>query len=148
MVVMIIAIIAAIAIPRLSRGAAQASINAAARDENILNKAAEMYRSEHWRYPGGVRVVSQLTQFTDDDGDPNPTRSRRYYLGPYLAAIPPAPIGWQKGATGVAQSPGAGIGWLYNPRNGQFRISLTAGDTPMPGDEIPEAVVEAVIEPP
>lgn len=149
MVVMIIGIIAAIAVPRMSRGADRAAINATARDVNILDKAAEMYAAEHWgRYPNAAEVVLQLTLYTDESGAWSASRTRRYYLGPYLQAIPPVPMGWQKGATGVAQAPAPGVGWLYNPRRGKFRLAMSAGDAPELGDEVvpaEAAAAEAVV---
>jgi len=149
MVVMIIGVVAAIAAPRLGRGSTQASISATARDVNILNKAAEMYAAEHWgRFPNAADVVLQLTLFTDEAGAFSTARTRRYYLGPYLAAIPPAPMGWQQGATGVAQVPTPGVAWLYNSRKGIFRLAMNAADAPEPGDDPDLPATPPAIEPP
>lgn len=119
-VVVIIGIIAAIAIPRMSRGAAAANDSACAQNLAIIRNALELYYAEHDNeYPDPTTVVDQLTKYTKIDGtdanDAKDAATGRIY-GPYLRKIPPLTVGTtRKGDSGMATADGAGVGWLYNP---------------------------------
>jgi prepilin-type N-terminal cleavage/methylation domain-containing protein len=125
LVVAIIAILAAIAVPRFSRGTEAASQNALIADLAVLHRAIDHYAAEHeGRFPDTDVITEQLLFFTDPTGDLSRNPTPRHIFGPYLRAIPPLPLGPHRGSTGIAASPGAGIGWLYDERNGRFIPNL------------------------
>src|SRR4051812_34071657 len=69
-VVVIIAIIGAIAIPRMSRGAAGANDAVLIEDLSILRRAIELYSHEHQGvYPTMANFKKQLTKYTDELGN-------------------------------------------------------------------------------
>ncbi len=125
-VVVIIAIIGAIAIPKMSRGAAGANESALVGDLSTLRSALELYAQEHGgSYPSTTNMVNQLIQYTAVDGTQSsstPTvRTAPYIYGPYLKAFPPLPVGTYKGNVGVIYNSGgqsscgaAAGGWLYD----------------------------------
>jgi prepilin-type N-terminal cleavage/methylation domain-containing protein len=118
-VVVIIGIIAAIAVPRMSRGAAGAGDSALAGDLATLRNAMDLFQTEH----GGTfptdptTIANQLTQYTDDSGNPQATKDATHIYGPYLRTVPPLPVGARKGGATFAAADGAGVGWIYDNTN-------------------------------
>ena len=126
MVVIVVAVITAIAIPRLSRGAEGANSAKLKQDLAVLNKALDVYAAEHnGLYPTVADVQAQLTQHTDIDGNVSATPTATHVYGPYLRAMPPTPGGKYPGSTTIAFADGPGVGWLYKP--GRARIYLNRG---------------------
>lgn len=141
-VIVIIGIIAAIAIPRVGRGAKGAGESALSQDLAVLRNAIELYASQHnGDYPGAksdgtsaaetaAAFISQLTRYTNENGDAQDNRDATHQFGPYLRkGIPPAPVGAVKGSTSVLidknNSPpqvnaSGGEGWVYNPLTGDI----------------------------
>ncbi len=128
-VVVIVGILAAIAIPRFSRGAAGASENALVGNLAVLRNAIELYAAEHdGDFPTQANFVNQLTQFTDASGAHSSSKTATHVYGPYLREVPELPTGTHKGSTGVAATSGQpsaenstdGIGWLYDQSTGQI----------------------------
>src|SRR5260221_8211477 len=65
-VVVIIAIIGAIAIPKMSRGAAGAGDSALIQDLSVLRSALDLYQTENGgSYPSAANVVLALTGYND-----------------------------------------------------------------------------------
>ena len=131
-VIVIIGVISAIAIPRLTRSATGAAGAALKGDLAVLRNAIEMYRAEHeGRFPDDKNtIVGQLTMYTKVDGtDANvaaDVATGRVY-GPYLKAIPPLPVGKNKGETDVEDggSPGdSTAGWWYDKNTGEIFAHL------------------------
>ena len=106
----IIGVVAAIAIPRMTRGLTNTGATALKADLAKINNAIELYRAEHQgRFPNGDGpelpegaeelapdrdIVEQLTLYTRIDGtdpgtEPDVAAGRVY--GPYLRAIPSLP---------------------------------------------------------
>ena len=116
-VIIILGVISAIAIPRMMEGADNAAVTGAAADLAVLRGALEMARYEHAAYPAdATEFVQWLT--TQVAGN-----------GPYIVKVPPLKTGASEGATGVlviASDPpappdvdvGGTIGWLFNPTTG------------------------------
>jgi len=122
-VVAIIAILAAIGIPRMSRGSAGAADAALVADLTILRNAIDLYAAEHsGRFPTVDGVADQLTQYTDISGEAQASKDTTHYYGPYLRSIPPAPVGINKGSTGINDIGGDDIGWVYNENTGSIRV--------------------------
>lgn len=139
-VIVIIGILAAMAIPRLSRGSAGAGSAAVAGNLATVRAAINLYAAEHnSKFPSGTaaNIVAQLTQYTDVNGATSTTKTSPYVYGPYLVAIPPAPVGENAGSRTIlvdsANSPpqvdpSGGEGWVYNPNTGEFLINTTRTD--------------------
>ncbi len=131
-VVVIIGIIAAIAIPRMSRGAAGAADSALSANLAILRNAISLYEQEHGgAFPVETTFEDQLTKYTDDQGAVSATKTGNYIYGPYLKAVPPCPVGPQKGKVGVAAtgSETTSDGWSYEQTTGTIKSNTgTARD--------------------
>ena len=126
-VVVIIGLLAAIAIPRFSKGAANTNNTAFAGDLAVLRNALELYAVEHnGIYPAGDKFESQLTQYTDAAGTVSADPGEDFPFGPYLVAVPPVKIGPEKGSNavkGVTTKPTdviADFGWIYQPATGRI----------------------------
>lgn len=117
-VVVIIGIIGAIAIPRMSRGAEGAADSAVKANIAVLRNAIDLYKTEQGSYPTVAKFVDQLTTYTDGSGNTQATKDTTYVYGPYLRAVPPLPVGPQKGLTKIAASAAADVGWVYNETTG------------------------------
>ncbi|MFP4353734.1 MAG: type II secretion system protein [Phycisphaerae bacterium] len=132
-VVVIIGIVAAIAIPRLSRGSAGANESALKANLSALRNAIEMFATEHdGNWPDQDDIEDQLTQYTDASGGTNPTRTNTHIYGPYIRKIPSLPIGPMKGESSIGTLPDtfnpgeaavSGAGWLYNANTGEIRAN-------------------------
>jgi general secretion pathway protein G len=134
LVVGIIGFLAAIAIPRFSRGPAGARASVLVGHLRIVRGSISFYAAEHGRYPGPdeATFVAQMITYSDAEGKTSDTRSGAYIFGPYLAAIPACPIKPNLGSTGVLidpdnspphVDPGSGEGWVYNPNTGEFIVN-------------------------
>ena len=117
-VVVIIAIIAAIAIPKMSRGAAGANDSATSQDLSTMRSALDLYAGEHnSTYPIAANVLTQLTQFTDINGNVSSTKTSVFLYGPYLKSVPALPVGTNKGLNTITTTGPAGtgsFGWFYD----------------------------------
>lgn len=142
-VIVIIGILAAIAIPRLSRGSAGAGYSAVAANLSIVRNAINLYATEHnGAYPGPDEAgfVDKLTKYTDVGGTVSSTKTTTAKFGPYLAAIPPCPVGENAGKSTANKvlidatnnpptpNPSGGEGWVYNPNTGVFLPNTTQTD--------------------
>ena len=129
-VVAIIAILAAIAIPRMSRGSRGANDSALSANLAVLRRAIDFYATEHaGTFPTENDIADQLTQYTDIWGDFQPTSDSTHIYGPYLRSIPPVPVGLRKGATGISNSAGVTIGWIYGEDTGAIRSNTLPAET-------------------
>ncbi len=128
-VVVIIGIIAAIAIPRMSRGATGAAENSLAANLSVLRNAVELYYQEQGRFPEAATFVEEMTQYTDGQGNTSATRTGAFVYGPYLRAIPPMPVGENRGASGVAAAAGSGVAWIYNETTGRITPNASGNDS-------------------
>lgn len=119
-VVVILGIIAAIAIPRMSRGSEGANDSAVGQNANQLREAILRYHAEHENtFPTAANIANQLTQYSNLAGTSlSATRTATCIYGPYVRFIPPMPVGPRKGASGIAASDAEGVGWLYNASTG------------------------------
>lgn len=130
-VIVIIGILAAIAVPRLSRGAASASENALAANLAALRGALELFHAEHNQtYPSLANLPGALTSYSDQAGakfgDRDPAEGVIY--GPYLRALPALPVGANKGKTAVVASLGGDGGWVYDAAKGTIKANAADGE--------------------
>ena len=119
-VIIIMGVISAIAIPRMVRGAEGADVTGLQADLAVLRGAIEMYRYEHTIFPTVAAFDAQLTDQSDAAGAPGTD------FGPYVVKIPPLKTGPNKGATGIAAAADppvfdatATVGWLYAAGTGE-----------------------------
>ena len=97
-VVSIIGIIAAIAIPRFSRATAGATDAALTGDLAVMRNAIDMCAAEHGgTFPTVADIEDQLTTYTDASGNANASKTTTYIYGPYLRKVPGWPVGAKKG---------------------------------------------------
>jgi len=129
-VVVIIGIVAAIAIPRMSRGTAGASDSAVSGDLAVMRNAVDLFAAEHGgKFPTIDKITTQLTKYTDgsNTSDPVDAKDATHLYGPYLRKIPPLPVGANKGKlTFTATAPGAtaaDAGWYYNATSGEIKAN-------------------------
>lgn len=105
-VIIILGIVAALAIPQFTTSTQDAKESTLKADLITLRKAIQLYYQEHGNYPGfknesgtpanaseaGVAFVAQLTKYTKGNGATSTTRTNPYNYGPYVAAFPPNPL--------------------------------------------------------
>jgi prepilin-type N-terminal cleavage/methylation domain-containing protein len=129
-VVVIIAIIGAIAIPKMSRGAQGASDASLTQNLSTLRSGLDLYQAEHnGTFPAAGAVTDALTLYTDDQGNTSATKTGNFVYGPYVRALPPLPVGNNKGNTGIdiaANAAKPNVGWIYNPANGTITANTTS----------------------
>ena len=117
-VVVIIAIIGAIAIPKMSRGSAGANDSAVTQDLATMRSSLDLFASEHGgTYPTAANFITQLTTYTDINGNTNAAKTTVFIYGPYLKAIPMLPVGTNKGLNTITTTGPAGTGtfaWYYD----------------------------------
>ena len=120
----ILAILAAIALPRLSRGSRGASDAALDTDLAALQKAIDLFATEHdGQFPRADDIAKQLTQYTDRQGNAQATKDTLHIYGPYLRTIPPLPVGHRRGNTRIASQDAEDVGWIYTPASGQIEAN-------------------------
>lgn len=123
-VVAIIAILAAIAIPRLGRGSECAAESALEKNLAILRKAIDHYAAEHLGgYPHAVAINAQLTRYTNEQGQVRVNMDSTHIYGPYLRSVPPLPVGIRQGNTKIDTADAEDVGWVYRRSDGHIRAN-------------------------
>jgi len=138
--VIIIAMVAAIAVPRVSYAARTARGKSLVLTITRVRCAIERYYAEHGRYPGydtgtgapdDDAFVDQLTKYSDAQGNTNETLVYPYIYGPYLRPpFPTNPIN-DLNTVCVINSPGDAIaldstGWFSVLSTGHFSANCSA----------------------
>jgi prepilin-type N-terminal cleavage/methylation domain-containing protein len=124
-VVVIIGIIAAIAIPRLSRGVDGAAEAAIQGDLAVVRRSIDLYITEH-HGDGPTNFVSQMTEYSDLNGNTSAVQVGAFIYGPYLRAVPKNPYNGDDTVMPATQAEAAarmilagGAGWsLYDGGGG------------------------------
>ncbi len=140
-VVLIIGIISAIAVPRISEAARMSKVTALKSDLAVIRHSVQRYRIDHGRYPGydpttgnpdSSWFIDQLTLYTDAAGNTSAAPSNQHVYGPYLPRpFPTNPINDRSTVYVKEQpddaDPAADYGWVIVLSNGSFgvRSSLT-----------------------
>lgn len=126
LVVVVIGLIAAIAIPRMSRGAAGATDASLTGTLAVVRDGIDRYAAEHnGAYPAAATIAAQLTTYTDANGNAQATKDSTFIYGPYVRSIPAVPVGAKKGQSGIAAADGAAVGWLYTATTGAITANCT-----------------------
>jgi len=148
-VIVILGIIAAVAIPRITSGSRNAGESALRANLQTLRNAIDWYYAEHGNtFPGAKTdgtnaldtpeaFITQLTQFSKADGTVSATPDAAFPYGPYIrGSLPKLTVGTNIGKNTVSvlnQSAalgvnvGGGTGWIYNVATGE--IIANADDT-------------------
>lgn len=144
-VVVILGILAAIAVPKLTNASQTARENTLKDDLRFLRTQITVYQSQHHDvypgFPGGDisstptegDFVAQMTMYSDERGNTNATGTAAYKYGPYLSRMPENPVNSFATITiigpGGAMTPDGTTGWLYSPSTGQILPNLTGTDS-------------------
>lgn len=139
-VVMIIGITSAIAVPRITQASNRAASAALQSTLTTVRKAIDIYYAEHQRYPGydtftfgpsQTAFIVQLVHYTDAIGNTNQTYSSTFKYGPYIRKpFPRNPFNLLK-TVFVKANPnepnpsGADYGWVAVLATGDFGIIAT-----------------------
>ncbi len=157
MVVTIIGIIAAIAVPRMSAATSRATANALQATLTNVRKAIDCYYAEHGKYPGytpgtdtpdGDKFVDQLLMYTNVAGETKSTYGNPYLYGPYLRK--PFPVNptnnldtvHVKAMPADADPAEGSVGWVAVLSHGYFGISATDSDLGDVGVTDPKRLIE------
>jgi general secretion pathway protein G len=143
-VMLIMGVLAAIAIPRIGNASERAKAEAVESSLQEVRNRIEVYKAEHLGRIPGLQFVAQMTQYTNELGTANAARSPKFLFGPYLREIPKNPY---SGSTAVrflltaGQSQAARTvdrGWTYNVATGEFaadcsdtRVTVDTQATPL-----------------
>jgi prepilin-type N-terminal cleavage/methylation domain-containing protein len=125
-VMVIIGILAAIAIPRMGGGAENAKVQALQASLQEVRNRIEVYKAEHEGKIPDLQFVAQMTQYTDVLGNVSDKPAPKFLFGPYLNAIPKNPysgLDTVRFLTSAGESGGARSvdrGWTYNVVTGEF----------------------------
>ena len=139
-VVTILGIIAAIAVPRMTAAVTSASANALLATLENVRTAIDTYYAEHDRYPGynpgdgspsDSGFAKQLLLYTDEAGNTSPTYGAPRIYGPYLRKpFPKNPFNHlntvkvKMKPSDADPAPGS-VGWVAVLSTGYFGISAT-----------------------
>ncbi len=147
-VVIILAILAAIVVPQFVATTDDAKL--AAVDSNLRNirSTIALYYQQHSEYPAAngdgtalanteAAFITQLTTFTDDDGDSSATKTATHIYGPYLtrSSMPDEPFKKistvevvNAGTLPLVATGGDPGGWKFDTATGQFVVNDSAYD--------------------
>ncbi len=141
-VLAIVSVLGAIAVPRLSSVAGDAPMAAFKADLVTIQNAVERYTAEHvGLMPDKDVFAQQLSQYTDIHGNISPVKSATHIYGPYLRKMPEVYVGPRVNAGDIVESEmsdGTAVGevalksmetntataWMYNPATGKVRVRL------------------------
>ena len=135
-VIVILGIVAAIAVPRLSRGSEGAAEAALEQDLSILRNALELYRAEHaGSLPDEANIIPSLVIHSNHDGTAfHSEKGGEFIYGPYIRLYPPPlPVGRRKGYRTIAGPDATGVGWIYDKASGTITANCDSDETDASG---------------
>ncbi|MBL7214467.1 MAG: type II secretion system protein [Phycisphaerae bacterium] len=92
-VVVILGILAAIVIPQFSDASTQSKVSSLQSSLQTLRSQISLYKIQHNDAPPVVATFdTQMTGFTDVDGNVNATKTAVFCFGPYLQSVPNNPF--------------------------------------------------------
>ena len=132
MVVIILGVLAAVAIPQFGASTKDAKISALKSNLASIRGAIELYAVQHdGDYPTDV-IENQMTQYTDVDGATSTSKTGAFVYGPYIknglpkmpfATKLPSSVQTDTGTSTIGTidvgDPNVG-GWLYVTQTGEF----------------------------
>jgi type II secretion system protein G len=125
-VVVIIGLLAAIAIPKLTHAAQSAGETALTSDMAILREAIDLYVLDHGVPPDADNVSDQLLKQTDAGGHIG-VGTPTFIFGPYLKTVPPLPVGsaTERQRSGIGGTTNAA--WSYQTDGKTYLLEPNAG---------------------
>jgi general secretion pathway protein G len=133
-VVIILGILASVIIGLLGNTSRDAGGTALRDNLRTMRNALQVYVAQHGGYPSLADFESQMTQYTDADGNPSPTPTATHRYGPYILTMPRMPVGTQKGKTSVTSLTYTdGFGWQYDETSGAILANLPDVDVDADG---------------
>jgi general secretion pathway protein G len=143
-VMLIMGVLAAIAIPRIGTGSERAKAEAVAASLAQVRTCIEVYKAEHQGRIPDLQFVAQMTQYTDDQGNTSADPSPKLPFGPYLRDIPRNPysgsatVRFLTSAGQAQEARSVDRGWTYNVATGEFaadcsdtRVTVDTQATPL-----------------
>jgi general secretion pathway protein G len=143
-VVVILGILAAIAVPRLTNASQLARDNSLKENLRLMRTQIGVYKSNHLDvvpgYPGGdlsqtptaTDFVNQLTLFSDATGNTSASLTSQFKFGPYLQQVQPNPVNFMPTVKVLGPSDpmvaDGSTGWLYQPSTGAFNANVMGAD--------------------
>jgi general secretion pathway protein G len=144
-VVVILGILAAIAIPQFSSASGEARLSTMRDCLRFMRSQIMVYKAQHRDtppgYPNGdinaapdaATFISQMTGFTDETGNVSASPSAVFHYGPYLSQMPSNPYNNQfalRLVTGASMPApdNQPYGWIYNPQTLQFIVNEPGND--------------------
>jgi prepilin-type N-terminal cleavage/methylation domain-containing protein len=149
-VVAILGILAAVALPTFQSHTRQAKEAAAKDNLRLLRNAIELYAAQHNNVPPGypngdttetpnhITFASQLTKSTNINGQIADTGTSGYPFGPYISAIPLNPfnnfiaakvLGDDEEFPTDAIVDSGWFGWIYKPSTKKIKLNWSGTDT-------------------
>jgi len=143
-VVVILGILAAIAVPKLSNASQLARENSLKDSLRLLRTQLGVYKAQHDLFPGYPNGNSfqtptfqaasdQLLLYSDAIGNTSATGSVIYKWGPYLNTMPPDPVNamvtWKIIGPSEQFTPDGTTGWLYQPSSGMLKANVAGEDS-------------------
>jgi type II secretory pathway pseudopilin PulG len=144
-VVTIIGILAAIAVPKLANASGVARENALKDNLRLLRTQIGVYRSQHndvcpgfpngdaTQTPTQDALTNQLMKYSDTTGFTSATTSARYQWGPYILGMPENPVNgkstWKMLGEGEPFTADGTTGWLYQPSTGIVKANVAGADS-------------------
>jgi len=149
-VVVIIGIITAIAIPRMSSAADNAAKNAVIADQGTLQRAIDLYETEHEGVlphvgAGAIKTFYfRLIKKSDLDGTVNNTTG---IYGPYINGIPANKINGKASIRKDGPAAGANTdGWRFDSTTGRIEPDHIAGANRLGGGDTVQKVTNDLIK--
>ena len=122
-VVVILAILAAIALPKFISSFNDSRESAIQMDLHRIRSQLDIYRHQHTSYPSNANFVDQMTLASDADGNTAAVGTPGFPFGPYIQRLPVNPMTGTKtignGAVGTSD-------WYYNETIGAFHANDSA----------------------
>jgi general secretion pathway protein G len=128
-VVVILGILAAIVLPQFANARGNSADNALKDNLRWMRSAILLYQAEHGTFPTLANFQGQMTQYSDMAGNVSASKDATHRFGAYFLALPPLPIGNERGQTAVTgPSYTTGFGWQYDESDGTLHANVQASE--------------------
>jgi len=145
-VVVLLAIIAAVALPQFSNASVKARESMLADDLRLMRTQLTVWKGQHRGvspgYPNGdttqapteEALVAHITMSSNEAGATAPKGTAGYRFGPYMSLIPESPVNGKTTIRVIADggdpptSPSDQYGWIYHPLTLTFKADSSGTD--------------------